>query len=179
MDLKKCKAAIEAILFAHGDPISTKRIALSIELDETITERLILQIKDDLDQDERGLTILKIEDKWQMSTKNEYSMYVKIALDKSRNVPLSQAALETLAIIAYNQPISRSFIEQVRGVDSTSSVQSLMNKGLIEEAGRLDLPGRPISFKTTDVFLRIFGISSLSELPSLHDELPEMNIEDE
>ena len=91
-------------------------------------------------------------------------------MDTRRNTPLSPAALEVLAIIAYNQPVSRSFIEQVRGVDSSSTVQTLQQKGLVEEAGRLDLPGRPISFKTTDAFLRTFGISSLRELPSLHSD---------
>ena len=92
------------------------------------------------------------------------------ALDTRRNTPLSPAALEVLAIIAYNQPVSRSFIEQVRGVDSSSTVQTLLQKGLVEEAGRLDLPGRPISFRTTDVFLRTFGISSLAQLPPLHGD---------
>ena len=96
-------------------------------------------------------------------------------MDTRRNTPLSPAALEVLAIIAYNQPVSRSFIEQVRGVDSSSTVQTLVQKGLIEEAGRLDLPGRPVSFRTTDVFLRTFGIASLAELPPLHgDDYAEM-----
>ena len=116
------------------------------------------------------MTLLQLEDRWQLATKNEFADEVRRALDKRRNAPLSPAALEVLAIIAYNQPVSRSFIEQVRGVDSSSTVQTLIQKGLIEEAGRLDLPGRPVSFRTTDVFLRTFGISSLSQLPPLHGD---------
>ena len=112
---------------------------------------------------------------WQLATKTAYAPDIKDIMDTRRNTPLSPAALEVLAIIAYNQPVSRSFIEQVRGVDSSSTVQTLVQKGLIEEAGRLDLPGRPVSFRTTDVFLRTFGIASLAELPPLHgDDYAEM-----
>ena len=97
-------------------------------------------------------------------------MWVRRVLDTRKAVPLGPAAMETLTVIAYNQPVSRAFIEQVRGVDSSSSVASLLDKGLIEEAGRLDLPGRPVSFRTTDVFLRTFGLSSLAELPPVHPQ---------
>ena len=115
-----------------------------------------------------GLTLLRLGDHWQLATKNEYGDYVRRTLETKRAAPLSQAALETLTVIAYNQPVSRAFIEQVRGVDSSSSVASLLEKGLIEEAGRLDLPGRPVSFRTTDHFLRVFGLSSLDGLPPIH-----------
>ena len=121
----------------------------------------------------RGLQLLHLEDKWQLATKNTWAEPVKKILDTRRNTPLSQAALEVLAIIAYNQPVSRGFVEQVRGVDSSSTVAKLLEKGLIEEAGRLDLPGHPVSFATTDTFLRTFGLESLAQLPPLHDdELP-------
>ncbi|MEG2054472.1 MAG: SMC-Scp complex subunit ScpB, partial [Oscillospiraceae bacterium] len=170
MDLKTYKAAVEAVLFAYVEPVSAGRIAQSLEIEQTVVERLLLTIKDELDEPDRGLTLLQMEDRWQLSTKSEYGDYIKVALDTRRNVPLSPAALEVLAIIAYNQPVSRSFIEQIRGVDSSSSVQNLLSKGLVEEAGRLDLPGRPVSFRTTDVFLRTFGISSLSNLPPLHTD---------
>ncbi|MDO5603182.1 MAG: SMC-Scp complex subunit ScpB [Oscillospiraceae bacterium] len=170
MDLKTYKAAAEAILFAYGEPVSAARIADVLEIETAVVERLLRAIKDDLEAEDRGLVLLALEDRWQLSTKSEFGDFVRAALDNRRNVPLSQAALETLSIIAYNQPVSRSFIEQVRGVDSSSTVQNLLSKGLIEEAGRLDLPGRPVSFRTTDVFLRTFGLSSLHELPPLREE---------
>ena len=170
MDLKQYKAALEAMLFAYAEPVSAEKLAEVLEIETPIVERLLLSIRDDLTGSDRGLVLLQLEDRWQFSTKTEYGDYIKKALDTRRNTPLSPAALEVLAIIAYNQPVSRSFIEQVRGVDSSSTVQTLLQKGLVEEAGRLDLPGRPVSFKTTDVFLRTFGIGSLSELPPLHDD---------
>ena len=176
MDLKQYKAALEAMLFAYAEPVSAEKLAEVLEIVTPIVERLLLSIRDDLTGSDRGLVLLQLEDRWQFSTKTEYGDYIKKALDTRRNTPLSPAALEVLAIIAYNQPVSRSFIEQVRGVDSSSTVQTLLQKRLVEEAGRLDLPGRPVAFRTTDAFLRTFGISSLSELPSLHadDILPEV-----
>ena len=112
-------------------------------------------------------------DRWQMTTRPYYGEMVKRILDTRRNAPLSPAALEVLAVIAYNQPVSRSFIEQVRGVDSSSTVTKLLDKGLIEEAGRLDLPGKPVAFQVTDTFLRVFGLGSLNDLPPLHGEVQE------
>ncbi len=170
MDLKQCKAAIEAMLFAYAEPVSAARLAEVLELEQSTIEGVLHAIRDDLAQEDRGLVLLQLEDRWQFSTKVEYGEYIKKALDTRRNTPLSPAALEVLAIIAYNQPVSRSFIEQVRGVDSSSTVQTLLQKGLVEEAGRLDLPGRPVSFRTNDVFLRTFGIASLAQLPALHDD---------
>ena len=107
----------------------------------------------------------EMEERWQLATKTQWADCVRRVLDSRRAVPLGPAAMETLTVIAYNQPVSRAFIEQVRGVDSSSSVSGLLEKGLIEEAGRLDLPGRPVSFRTTDTFLRVFGLSSLADLP--------------
>ncbi len=170
MDLKEYKAAIEAMLFACAEPVSAGHLAQVLDIETEIVERLLESIRDDLQEKDRGLALLKLEDRWQLSTKTVYGDYIKAALDVRRNTPLSSAAMEVLAIIAYNQPVSRSFIEQVRGVDSSSTVQTLMQKNLIEEAGRLDLPGHPVSFKTTDAFLRTFGIASLSQLPPLHDD---------
>ena len=173
MELKQYQGALEAMLFAHAEPISSARLAEVLEIEEPVVERLLVNLSGELMEDDRGLTLLHLEDRWQLATKNEYATYVKWVLDTRRNTPLSQAALEVLAVIAYNQPVSRSFIDQVRGVDSSSVVSGLLEKGLIAEAGRLDLPGRPVSFATTDVFLRAFGLSSLSQLPSLHgDDLP-------
>ncbi|MEG1011105.1 MAG: SMC-Scp complex subunit ScpB [Ruthenibacterium sp.] len=170
MELKQCRAAIEAMLFAYAEPVSAARLAEVLEVEPATVDRLLKLLRDELNAEERGLVLLQLEDRWQLSTKTEYGDVIKKALDTRRNTPLSAAAMEVLAIVAYNQPVSRSFIDQVRGVDSSHTVQTLLQKFLIEEAGRLDLPGRPVSFRTTDVFLRTFGIASLSELPSLHDD---------
>ena len=173
MELKECMGAVEAMLFAHAEPVSAGRLAQALDMDEDTVERVLWALQDEYDRPTRGLRLLRLEDKWQLATKNEWSEPVKKILDTRRNTPLSQAALEVLAIIAYNQPVSRGFVEQVRGVDSSSTVAKLLDKGLIEEAGRLDLPGHPVSFATTDVFLRTFGLESLAQLPPLHDdELP-------
>lgn len=175
MDLKQTRAAVEAMLFAHAEPVTAERLAGVLNVEEDAVSRLLLSLRDDYEAEDRGLVLLQLEDRWQLATKTAYASYIKEIMDTRRNTPLSPAALEVLAIIAYNQPVSRSFIEQVRGVDSSSTVQTLAQKGLIEEAGRLDLPGRPVSFRTTDVFLRTFGIASLAELPTLHgDDYAEM-----
>ena len=159
MELRQLKASVEGVLFASGDPVSAAHLAEVLEMPEEDVLRALTLIADGCADEQRGIALLQMEDKWQLATKNELAGVVRRALDTRRNTPLSPAALEVLAIIAYNQPVSRSFIEQVRGVDSSSTVQTLLQKGLVEEAGRLDLPGRPISFRTTDVFLRTFGIS--------------------
>ena len=170
MDYKLCKGAVEALLFASGDAVSAQKISEAVGVEVPAVEKILLTLRDDYDADDRGLCLLQLENRWQLATKPVYGDMVKKLLDNRRNVPLTQPALEVLAIIAYNQPVSRSFIEQVRGVDSSSTVANMVEKGLIEEAGRLDLPGRPISFRTTDVFLRTFGLRSLADLPPLHDE---------
>lgn len=173
MELKECMGAVEAMLFAHAAPVSAGRLAQALDMDEDTVERVLWALQDEYDRPARGLQLLHLEDKWQLATKNTWAEPVKKILDTRRNTPLSQAALEVLAIIAYNQPVSRGFVEQVRGVDSSSTVAKLLEKGLIEEAGRLDLPGHPVSFATTDTFLRTFGLESLAQLPPLHDdELP-------
>ena len=166
--------ALEAMLFAHAEPVETERLADALRLSAQDTEELLHGLQQRYDEQESGLTILHFEpDRWQMTTRPYYGEVVKRVLDTRRNAPLSPAALEVLAVIAYNQPVSRSFIEQVRGVDSSSTVAKLLEKGLIEEAGRLDLPGRPVAFQTTDTFLRVFGLGGLKDLPPLHDEVAE------
>ena len=166
--------ALEAMLFAHAEPVETERLADALRLSAQDTEELLHGLQQRYDEQESGLAILHFEpDRWQMTTRPYYGEVVKRVLDTRRNAPLSPAALEVLAVIAYNQPVSRSFIEQVRGVDSSSTVTKLLEKGLIEEAGRLDLPGRPEAFPTTDTFLRVFGLGGLKDLPPLHDEVAE------
>ena len=158
--------SLEAMLFAHAEPVETARLADALRLDTDEVTTLLQKLQKRYDEQESGMVILYFEpDRWQMTTRPYYGEMVKRILDTRRNAPLSPAALEVLAVIAYNQPVSRAFIEQVRGVDSSSSVSGLLEKGLIEEAGRLDLPGRPVAFRTTDVFLRCFGLSSLEDLP--------------
>lgn len=166
--------ALEAMLFAHAEPVETERLADALRLSVRDMEELLHGLQQRYDEQESGLTILHFEpNRWQMTTRPYYGEVVKRVLDTRRNAPLSPAALEVLAVIAYNQPVSRSFIEQVRGVDSSSTVTKLLEKGLIEEAGRLDLPGRPVAFQTTDTFLRVFGLGGLKDLPPLHDEVAE------
>ena len=163
--------SLEAMLFAHAEPVETARLADALRLDVEVTAELLQKLQKLYDERESGMVLLYFEpDRWQMTTRPYYGEMVKRILDTRRNAPLSPAALEVLAIIAYNQPVSRSFIEQVRGVDSSSTVSKLMERGLIEEAGRLDLPGKPVAFRVTDTFLRVFGLGSLADLPPLHDD---------
>ena len=163
--------ALEAMLFAHAEPVEVERLADAMRLSVAETESLLERLQTRYDEEERGFALLRFgPDRWQMTTRPYYGEMVKRILDTRRNAPLSPAALEVLAVIAYNQPVSRSFIEQVRGVDSSSTVAKLLEKGLIEEAGRLDLPGKPVAFQVTDTFLRIFGLRGLQDLPPLHDE---------
>ena len=163
--------SLEAMLFAHAEPVETARLADALRLDTDETTELLQKLQKRLDEQESGMVLLFFEpDRWQMTTRPYYGEMVKRILDTRRNAPLSPAALEVLAVIAYNQPVSRSFIEQVRGVDSSSIVAKLLEKGLIEEAGRLDLPGKPIAFQVTDSFLRVFGLGSLADLPPPHGE---------
>ena len=163
--------ALESMLFAHADPVEAARLADALRVEPEEVVRLLKKLQRKLDEEESGMAILYFDpDRWQMATRPYYGEMVKRILDTRRNAPLSPAALEVLSVIAYNQPVSRSFIEQVRGVDSSSIVAKLLEKGLIEEAGRLDLPGKPIAFQVTDSFLRVFGLGSLADLPPLHGE---------
>lgn len=171
MNERQRLGALEAMLFAHGEPVETARLADAMRLPAPETEAMLGRLQQRYDEEERGFSLLRFEgDRWQMTTRPYYGEMVKRILDTRRNAPLSPAALEVLAVIAYNQPVSRSFIEQVRGVDSSSTVTKLLEKGLIEEAGRLDLPGKPVAFQVTDAFLRVFGLGSLNDLPPLHSE---------
>ena len=171
--LTKIEQNIQAILFAAGEPYEKERLAKLLEIDRQTLEQLVERINEWYE--DTPFILLELDQCYQMATRAEYAQVIRQALEVKNNTPLSQAALEVLAIIAYNQPVSRAFIEQVRGVDSSSSVSGLLEKGLIEEAGRLDLPGRPVSFRTTDTFLRVFGLSSLADLPPVHGQETETN----
>ena len=167
MDIKQYQAAMEAILFSSGEPVSVSRLSETLDLDTDTTVRLIEDYMQSVNIRAGGIVIARLDDSYQMCSAKEYAEYVRKALDIRRNVPLSQAAMEVLAIIAYNQPVTRAFVEQVRGVDCSAVVQGLVTKKLIEEQGRMDLPGRPLLYGTTADFLRCFGVSGLGELPPL------------
>ena len=167
MEIKEYQAAIEAILFASGEPVPVSRLALALELDEETTRRIAEDWAQDVNTRQGGITALRLDDQYQLCSSKTYAGYVRKAMDIRRNTPLSQAAMEVLAIIAYNQPVTRPFVEQVRGVDCSAVIQGLQQKGLIEEKGRMDLPGRPLLYGTTPNFLRCFGIASLEQLPPL------------
>ena len=167
MNVNELQGAIEAVLFASGEPVSLQRLSEALEVEKKIILQLIHALNDSYEKNENGIYIAVMDNQFQMCSKIKYAPYIKKILDIKRNVPLSQAAMEVLAVIAYNQPVSRSFVEQVRGVDSSGVMTTLQEKDLIEEAGRLDLPGRPISYKVTANFMRCFGLNSLKQLPPL------------
>jgi segregation and condensation protein B len=158
---------VEAILFASGEPISVGRIAGAMKVETKLAEKLVNALEDRYEETGSALTVLRLDDAYQLAVRRDYYEYIRLAFEQKRVQPLSQAALEVLTIIAYNQPVSKSFVEHVRGVDSATLVNSLSEKGLLEEAGRLDVPGKPIAYKTTDVFLRAFGMESLADLPPI------------
>lgn len=167
MEIKEYKAAIEAILFANGEPIGADRLAELLELDNETVHRLAGDLMSEINTRSGGISMVRLDEQYQLCTRKEYSDLIRRALDIRRNTPLSQAAMEVLAIVAYNQPVTKAFVEQVRGVDCSAVIQGLMQKNLIEERGRLELPGKPLLYGTTPVFLRSFGVSKLDELPPL------------
>ena len=179
MEQTELQRAIEAILFAAGERVELSRLALALEVDPDEIAAATDALMDMLSYERRGIRILKLEDGYQMVSSGEMADYITKALETRKPPKLSSSQLETLTIVAYYQPATKAMVEQIRGVDSSYSVASLMNKKLIEEAGRLNVPGRPIQYRTTPDFLRTFGISSLAELPpiekvSFGEPVPEM-----
>ncbi len=167
------KAIIEAVLFACGEPVESQRLCEATGLEPLLLHLAAEELEQSYRSRNSGLSIVRLGDCYQMATRAEYGEAVRNALTIKKNTPLSPASCEVLAIIAYNQPVTKSFVEQVRGVDSSSIVNSLVAKGLVEEDGRLNLPGRPIAYRTTDNFLRSFSLASLEELPKIHPVRPE------
>lgn len=178
MQIERLVILIEAALFASGEPLDGKKLAQALEVEEEQIPKLIMLLNDKLEERESPLCVLQLDGEYQMTVRNEYGSFVKKALETKRNTALSPAAMEVLTIVAYNQPVTKSFVENVRGVDSSSTVNSLVEKGLLAEAGRLELPGRPIAYKTTSVFLRCFQLSSLSELPDIAQSDDQMSIDE-
>ena len=170
---------IVAILFAGGEAVEIERIAQAIGADEETVVKYIPHIRDALEEAGMPLQVVRLEDRLQLCTTCEFAPVIREALELKRNTPLSQAALEVLAIIAYNQPVTRSLVEQIRGVDSSSVINSLVEKQLVEEAGRLELPGRPLSYRTTANVLRCFGMETLDKLPTLPSQEETAEIPDD
>ncbi|MBQ3481819.1 MAG: SMC-Scp complex subunit ScpB [Oscillospiraceae bacterium] len=162
-------SALEAILFASGESIPAARLSLVLGADEEEIFRCARALAEDYERHARGIRLLRLDDRLQLCSAPEYAAYITRALEVRKPAQLSPSALETLAIVAYFQPVTRAYIDQVRGVDSSYTVSTLLERGLVEVAGRLDVPGRPSLLRTTDVFLRTMGVSSLDELPKLPD----------
>lgn len=170
METQKAEAAIEAILFAMGESVEISKLALALEMSEKDVRKTVESMKQKYESDDRGISIMELEDSYQMCTKPEqYEYLIKIA-KAPRKYVMSDTLLETLSIIAYKQPITRLEIEKIRGVSCDHAVNRLIEFNLIQELGRLDAPGRPLLFGTTEEFLRTFGVKSLEELPMIKPE---------
>ena len=165
MKLKEAEAIIEGILFAAGDPVDIEQISDILDIDIKSTRTVMTALMDKYDEEKRGLQIIRLEDSYQMCTRGIYNEYISKLAEPRRAQTLSNAAMEVLSIVAYKQPVTRSVIEQIRGVSCDTLVNRLLERNLIQEIGRLDTPGRPMLFGTNDEFLRCFGISSVTDLP--------------
>lgn len=167
MEIDKVKGVIEAILFAAGRKVSKREIAICLEIEPDDVTNIVENMKEEYRNSNRGIEIISIEDGYQLCSKKEYYEYIYQILDKRSKPNLSTASLETLAIIAYNPKVTRAEIESIRGVNADASIYKLLEYGLIEEAGKLDAPGRPNTYKVSGEFFKMFGYSSLDELPEL------------
>ncbi len=179
MKLTEKQALLEAVLFACGDPAEPERIAVAADIDKGALPGLADSLNDAYAENGSSLTVLRLNGFYQLAVRTEYYDAVKKAVDTRKNTPLTQAAMEALTVIAYNQPVTKSFVEHIRGVDSSGVVNALVEKGLVAEAGRLELPGRPIAYVTTDTFLRCFGLESLDDLPPLPGDSRQAEDEEE
>lgn len=173
MEIKEMERAIEGILFAAGDPVGVERLCMTLEVDRTTVDSVCQRLADSYSYDRRGIRLVKLDSSYQLCSAPEYAEYIRRAFESRKPARLSQPALEVLSVIAYYQPVTRAYIDQVRGVDSSYTVGLLLERELIEECGRLAVPGRPIQYRTTQNFLRAFGLSSLEELPELPNTSPE------
>lgn len=176
MERNELERVIEAVLFASGEPVAASRIAIAAECEESDVHEAAQQLMDRLAFERRGIRVLRLENSYQMCSSSEMVSYVTTALETRKPPKLSASQLETLTIIAYYQPATKAYVEQIRGVDSSYTISALVTKKLIEECGRLNVPGRPIQYQTTPDFLRTFGLSSLADLPEI-DKLQFTNAE--
>ncbi|MGN0649564.1 MAG: SMC-Scp complex subunit ScpB [Oscillospiraceae bacterium] len=178
MKFSEGMATIEAVLFASGDPIELSKLSEAAEIEEETVVRLVERLNDRYTEQESALYITKLGQSYQMTTRPQFAKAVKAALETRRQQPLSQAAMEVLAIVAYNQPVTKSFVGEIRGVDSSGVVNSLVERGLLEEYGRLELPGRPIAYKTSESFLRCFGLNGIDQLPAIPNSTDQINLDE-
>lgn len=178
MELSNIQAAVEAVLFASGEPVESEKLCEAVGIVKEQLDEALDALAEKYNKAESGIALLNLNDSYQLATKEELAPFIKAALEIKKNSVLSPAAMEALTIVAYNQPVTKGFVEHVRGVDSSGVVNSLVDKGLLAEAGRLDLPGRPIAYKTTDNFLRCFRLSSLDGLPPIPDKQEQITIDD-
>lgn len=166
-EMKEVEAAVEGILFASGEPVHIDRICLAAELDRPTAELVLQKLMDYYSFERRGMRLLRLEDSWQLCSAPEYADVIRRAFEIRKPAKLSQPALEVLTIIAYYQPTTRAYVDQIRGVDSSYTVGLLLDRHLIEECGRLQVPGRPRLYRTTKAFLRAFHLNSLEDLPEM------------
>ena len=167
------ESAIEAILFAAGEPVGVERLCLTLDADRPTVDAVCQRLTDHYSYERRGIRLIRLDNCYQLCSSPEYAPHIRRAFESRKPARLSQPALEVLAVIAYYQPATRAYVDQVRGVDSSYTVGLLLERDLIEECGRLAVPGRPILYRTTQNFLRSFGLSSLEELPELPSAAPE------
>ncbi len=170
MTINEMIPAFEAVLFAAGEPVEIDKFSTVFEVDFETVEQVMDLLKERLEKSESAVKLIRLDFSYQLCTKKEYAENIRAVLDLRRRSPLSQAALEVLAVIAYNQPVTKAYVEQVRGVDCSGVVSTLVEKGLLEEKGRLELPGRPLLYGTTDNFLRCFSLESLDDLPEVPED---------
>ena len=174
MGLKEIESAMEAILFAAGEPVGVERLCMALEIDRATADAVAQKLMDDYSYQRRGLRLVRLDTSYQLCSAPEHAGLIRKSFESRKPARLSPPALEVLAVIAYYQPTTRAYVDQVRGVDSAYTVGLLLDRELIEECGRLAVPGRPILYRTTATFLRSFGLSSLEDLP----ELPAVSLED-
>ena len=173
MELKEIESAIEGVLFAAGEPVGVERLCLALDIDRITADSVCQRLADAYRYERRGIRLVRLDNSYQLCSAPEFADCIRRAFESRRPARLSQPALEVLAIIAYYQPATRAYVDQIRGVDSSYTVGLLLDRDLIEECGRLAVPGRPILYRTTPTFLRSFGLSSLEELPELPNASPE------
>lgn len=167
LEMKEIESAIEGILFASGEPVHIDRICVAMDMDRPTVELVLRRLADHYSYERRGVRLLRMEDSYQMCSAPDYADYIRKAFEIRKPAKLSQPALEVLTIIAYYQPTTRAYVDQIRGVDSSYTVGLLLDRHLIEECGRLQVPGRPRLYRTTKAFLRAFHLNSLGELPEM------------
>lgn len=180
-EMKEIEAAVEGILFASGEPVAVDRICVALDMDRPTVELVLQRLQDYYSYERRGIRLLKMEDSYQLCSAPEYGDQIRKAFEIRKPAKLSQPALEALTIIAYYQPTTRAYVDQIRGVDSSYTVGLLLDRHLIEECGRLQVPGRPRLYRTTQSFLRAFHLNSLEDLPQMPGLEPDgqMRLDDE